>query len=1058
MAEVLVQHNQATSDVMSWANLKARHLGWSDESMGMWFKRDDGTAAGEPILIPSTIGQGMGRRVTQLTHGFVVGNFLRRSGATWVLAQATTDHLTLATHVVVRVLTDDTFEIAQAGAWDLGGSPEGPQYLSTTPGQMTTTAPSAPVITQRVAVGDGTSLHLTMSGTGTGSSLPVDFQDFKAPVLNIVKDAPASPNVGDRYLVFSTPNPGTFEDHANEIATWTGSTWTYEVPEVGWVVTNKANGVPYYYTVSNGWRGMFSGAGFTSLADPSSYITGELVIWDGENSYSYDPVEPRGRDIPVGKTYGNAPATIAGLKAYYGVSGRTAQNDGWAIYGFNPAGVDGAAGHGIMTFMATDDGAGAFGQGFLFVSGNGPGCWKELLYMEDGWGYQLFQLPDVPVLATNADGKLVNGSAALIALLDDTFMALGGAQTATGLKTFDAGLTTNHVTFDTTPTAAPDTVGTTRWSATEHTIETVLENGSILQHGLEELIWVQNDDTVPLVDGMLVYVSGAAGDNPRVRRASTADTTAFDLIAMVTQPIAVGAEGFVCRAGRVRSLDTSAAAEGAKVYLSTNGLYSYTAPTKPTPTIQVGWVLRSHAINGVVLFSPKPAHLLADSSDVDLTGAPTWAMLYRNASGVWEDTDVWLRWQESTKNLLLFDTDGYGLSMNKQGFYSHVAGVGTTSAQNGDIYLSDESAANVALFSVYTNANASAASAYTDLTLEAGGCTISLWASATGNIEIDWGSTYVAIRKDYTLFQGSKNAQITYEGTQESWVSTDWNIKNGGHLKLADTVRIRTNGVAELAEVWSTDWAGTGYRMLAAGADGHAVPRTAAQALGDIGAIGAIGVTVGGSGTAAGKTINFIQGTNMTIAAVDQGDVVDVTLTAAGGSVSADKYASTMDLAAASANVGVQVGSASQWAAHATLFIPRSDMTLVRNTSKMAMVCPQPVSGASYILAIYKWPTSGSTCDLVATTSVNTMPGSSSWLEATLTNVVTASLVGGARYFMVILWNGNGAQVSGVTGANLNVQPYIAFFRSNLGTLTAAPSTLTPETETNVHLFMRVAV
>jgi hypothetical protein len=58
----------------------------------------------------------------------------------------------------------------------------------------------------------------------------------------------------------------------------------------------------------------------------------------------------------------------------------------------------------------------------------------------------------------------------------------------------------------------------------------------------------------------------------------------------------------------------------------------------------------------------------------------------------------------------------------------------------------------------------------------------------------------------------------------------------------------------------------------------------------------------------------------------------------------------------------------------------------------------------------------------------------------------------------VILWNGNGAQAAGVTGANLNVQPYVAFAKYNLGVLVAAPAMLTPESEVNTHLFMRVKV
>lgn len=176
---------------------------------------------------------------------------------------------------------------------------------------------------------------------------------------------------------------------------------------------------------------------------------------------------------------------------------------------------------------------------------------------------------------------------------------------------------------------------------------------------------------------------------------------------------------------------------------------------------------------------------------------------------------------------------------------------------------------------------------------------------------------------------------------------------------------------------------------------------------------------------------------------------------ASGGGGSESKYQSTLTLAACSSNVGLASGSSSQWTAHGTILVPTANISLVQDTSKFAVVCPQPVNGASYILAVYAWPTSGSTMTLVASSGINTMPTTQSWLEAVMTSASTA-LVSGERYFAVVLWNGNGATVAGVAGASLNVQPYIAFNRYNLGALTAAPATLTPEGENTNHFFFRL--
>lgn len=174
-----------------------------------------------------------------------------------------------------------------------------------------------------------------------------------------------------------------------------------------------------------------------------------------------------------------------------------------------------------------------------------------------------------------------------------------------------------------------------------------------------------------------------------------------------------------------------------------------------------------------------------------------------------------------------------------------------------------------------------------------------------------------------------------------------------------------------------------------------------------------------------------------------------------GGGGGESKYQPTLPLPSCTSNVALANGSTSQWTAHGTILAPTGDMALVQNFSKLAVVCPQPVNGASFILAIYAWPSSGSTMTLVASSGVNTMPSTQSWLDVVMTSA-SVTLTGGEKYFAVVLWNGNGAQVAGVVGSALNVQPYIAFTTSNLGTLTAAPATLTPESESLLRFFLRL--
>lgn len=183
MANILVKLNSALTDLISWANLRARHIGWSEESKGLWFKRPLSEAAddpGEPVLIPSTIGQGMGRRYTKTAHGFSVGTALRYSGGEWVRASAAAFE-SLATHVVVRVLDANRFDADSSGGWDIGVGISGPVYLSSTvPGALTGTRPTTGAV-QVVGIGiAGVTWIALAPGDGT-------FQ------LDVTKGAPALP-------------------------------------------------------------------------------------------------------------------------------------------------------------------------------------------------------------------------------------------------------------------------------------------------------------------------------------------------------------------------------------------------------------------------------------------------------------------------------------------------------------------------------------------------------------------------------------------------------------------------------------------------------------------------------------------------------------------------------------------------------------------------------------------------------------------------------------------------------------------------------------------------
>lgn len=339
-----------------------------------------------------------------------------------------------------------------------------------------------------------------------------------------------------------------------------------------------------------------------------------------------------------------------------------------------------------------------------------------------------------------------------------------------------------------------------------------------------------------------------------------------------------------------------------------------------------------------------------------------------------------------------------------------------------------------------------------------------LWVASVWSTSPTPGNTSYAYSEDgvnwFSFADPSPTSFYTCAFDGVRWYATNANALQDPPIyqMLVDSVPVKRrlalekgaaiSGPVFLADLPDADVLGTDQ-------NGKVVSKT----LGDLGGISQVLVSKGGTAVGGGKTLNFIQGSNVTLTIADQGDVVDVTVAAAGGGsgTSTAKYGATMPLGAASSNVGISNGSSTQWTAHGTIFVPESDLPLVQNTSKFAIVCPQPVSGAKYIFAIYEWPTTGTTMTLVAQTALAVMPGSSSWLEAIMTSA-SVTLTGGKRYFAVILWDGNGGTTAGVYGAALNVQPYIAFYKANLGVLTTAPSTLTPDGEMNQHFFFRALV
>ena len=164
------------------------------------------------------------------------------------------------------------------------------------------------------------------------------------------------------------------------------------------------------------------------------------------------------------------------------------------------------------------------------------------------------------------------------------------------------GITQNFFALDTTPETISTAVGTFIWNATEKTADLIMPDGVTLQIGQETQLIATNNTGTDIANGKLVYVSGASGNRVTIALADADATGQGGVIGMTTQAILNNQSGKVTLLGLVRDINTLAFPDGSPVYLSTTpGEMTLTPPAFPASIYIVGYISRSHAVNGSVL-------------------------------------------------------------------------------------------------------------------------------------------------------------------------------------------------------------------------------------------------------------------------------------------------------------------------------------------------------------------------------------------------------------------------------------------------------------------------
>ena len=180
------------------------------------------------------------------------------------------------------------------------------------------------------------------------------------------------------------------------------------------------------------------------------------------------------------------------------------------------------------------------------------------------------------------------------------------------------------------------------WNDDDGTLNIGQKGGVVnLQVGQEMLIRVKNGLGVQIDNGQPVYISGADGANIVVGLADAdfATGVGFRTIAVATEDILAGQNGYVTTAGFVRDFDTdSFFAEGVPLYLASGGGFTETPPTAPDVTVFCAILTRKSATVGEIYVSITSVPNLNSLSDVQNSVADNDILQWDEATNTWDNT------------------------------------------------------------------------------------------------------------------------------------------------------------------------------------------------------------------------------------------------------------------------------------------------------------------------------------------------------------------------------------------------------------------------------------
>ena len=197
------------------------------------------------------------------------------------------------------------------------------------------------------------------------------------------------------------------------------------------------------------------------------------------------------------------------------------------------------------------------------------------------------------------------------------------------------------MTFNATTVELLSAIGQVRFNQDLKCLEVKISDNVTIQVGKEQVIEATNKEAVQMGNLKAVYISGGLGSSAHMKFATTSDIDiATRTIGLTTEIVDVNNKGHLTVSGLVNESDTSSWNEGDILWLSTDGDLTNVEPTKPTPRISVGVVLRSHASEGIVLAGVRVINSLDQLSNVVITNPQDRDVLtYDSATQTWQNKD-----------------------------------------------------------------------------------------------------------------------------------------------------------------------------------------------------------------------------------------------------------------------------------------------------------------------------------------------------------------------------------------------------------------------------------